>query len=210
MYNTAYTYRGVRAIGVSGSTDNLRNSLRGATANAHDLLDTSMRAASGWSSRRDYARFLMLQYAARAPIEEWLATHAPSDLSPPAQCPQIARDLYAMEQPIPPASGAFRLAGEGCEESHALGAAWVLAGSSLGNLSILKDLRKAGHKDWPHAFLGDEAMLTFWQSLRRRIERPADIAEVEAASAAATAVFDHFLRFADTAHGCPFGGTASG
>ncbi|MEM8725313.1 MAG: biliverdin-producing heme oxygenase [Pseudomonadota bacterium] len=186
----------MRAIGYTGKTENLRTSLRGATASAHDLLDSSMRAASGWTSLEDYAQFLTLQHAARAPVERWLADNAPEDLSPPPQCPMIARDLEALGLDLPAASDPFDLPDRAQNESRALGAAWVLAGSSLGNLSILKELRRAGHDDWPHAFLGDDAMLTYWQDLRRRIERPADVAEVEAASQAATAVFDHFLRFA--------------
>ena len=87
--------------------------------------------------------------------------------------------------------------------SHALGVAWVLAGSSLGNRAILKEVQRItadDHSDsWPCAFLGDEAMLSFWKRLRQRIERPASSSEVEAASRAAAAVFDHFL--ATTAHG---------
>ncbi len=186
----------MRAIGYTGKTENLRTSLRGATASAHDLLDSSMRAASGWTSLDDYAQFLTLQYAARAPVEKWLADNAPTDCAPPPQCPAIARDLAALDRLLPASSTPFKLPDIAQSESHTLGAAWVLAGSSLGNLSILKELRRAGHDDWPHAFLGDDEMLSYWQSLRRRIERPADIAEVEAASQAATAVFDHFLRFA--------------
>ncbi|MDJ0643460.1 MAG: biliverdin-producing heme oxygenase [Erythrobacter sp.] len=186
----------MQAIGVTGSTDNLRMCLRGATASAHDLLDASMRAASGWSSLDDYADFLALQHAARAPVEDWLAETAPQDLVPPAQCPLIANDLADLGHSVPPMAAPFSLHIDEYRQSHALGAAWVLAGSSLGNRSILKELRRAGHVEWPHAFLGDDHMLTYWQGLRRRIERPAKVAEVEAASAAAAAVFDHFLRFA--------------
>ena len=190
---------GGSAIGIGAHSENLRHSLRGATASAHDLLDHSLRAASGWTSLEDYARFLTLQHAARAPVEDWLADHAPEDLEPPAQCPQIESDLDALGVPTPPASQRFAVARSNHNQSVALGAAWVLAGSSLGNRSILKKVRRAGNGDWPHAFLGDEAMLEFWRGLRLRIERPAETAEVEAASAAANAVFDHFLRFAQLA-----------
>ena len=158
-----------------------------------------MRAASGWTSLDDYARFLTLQHAARAPVEAWMAENAEDALEPPAQCPKIARDLDALRVPVPSNSQPFSITPSQHPASQALGAAWVLAGSSLGNRSILKEVRRSGHDNWPHAFLGDEAMLEFWQHLRRRIERPADAAEVEAASEAANAVFDHFLRFARTA-----------
>lgn len=46
--------------------------------------------------RTDYARFLALQYAARVPLEGWLARHAPRDLSPPPQTLLLARDLEAL------------------------------------------------------------------------------------------------------------------
>ncbi|MEL7216911.1 MAG: hypothetical protein AAGK01_00605 [Pseudomonadota bacterium] len=129
-------------------------------------------------------------------MERWLAETAPKDLLPPAQCPLIEQDLASIDQAAPSALLEFRIPSSTFKESHALGAAWVLAGSSLGNLSILKELRRAGHADWPCAFLGNQEMLAFWQNLRRRTERPAGIDGVEAASAAATAVFDHFLRLA--------------
>ena len=158
-----------------------------------------MRAASGWNSIDDYVRFLTLQHAARAPVEEWLADNASQSLNPPAQCPHIARDLEVLGHSAPPTSHSFALPGSKHPESQSLGVAWVLAGSSLGNRSILKEVRRAGNGSWPHAFLGDEAMLEFWQGLRREIERPAEADEVEAASMAANAVFDHFLRCAQMA-----------
>ncbi len=172
-----------------------------------------MRAAAGWRTKADYARFLSLQYAARLPVEAWLAQHAPADLCPPAQCDLIAADLSELGEPLPRAAASFRLDGTtrdphtaACE---ALGAAWVLAGSSLGNRAILGEVRRTakitaqaancaanGGAQWPASFLGDEQMLSFWKDLRARIERPAEITEVEAASRAAAAVFDHFTTIA--------------
>lgn len=189
----------MEAIGSEGTTENLRRSLRGATAQAHDLLDHSMRAASGWSALEDYAQFLTLQHAARAPVEEWMAKHAEQNLLPPPQCPAIERDLAALSLSPLRGASAFTPHGVSDTDDHTLGVAWVLAGSSLGNRSILKEVIRAGHGDWPTAFLSDDSMLTYWQSLRRRIERPAGADEVAAASAAAAAVFDHFVRVAETA-----------
>ncbi|MEO0463930.1 MAG: hypothetical protein AAF127_12420 [Pseudomonadota bacterium] len=78
--------------------------------------------------------------------------------------------------------------------------AWVLAGSSLGNRSILAEVRRTASDNceagWPARFLSDAAMLAFWKDLRAQIERPASCAEARAASEAATAVFDHFLAIA--------------
>jgi heme oxygenase len=164
---------------------------------AHELLDHAMRAASGWQARTDYARFLSLQHAARAPIEAWLAAHAPADLVPPLQTPLLARDLAALGVPLPPPSP---LAAQIFHLKHgALGAAWVLAGSALGNKAIAKQVARIGGGTWPVAFLGDDAMMAFWQGLRARIERPAKPAEAEAATHAAEAVFAHFLAVAEGA-----------
>jgi heme oxygenase len=180
-----------------GPHDDLRSHLRAATMAAHDLLDHAMQAASGWQQLGDYARFLELQHAARAPLEQWLDDHAPSDLRPPAQTPLIARDLAAMGRAVPPPAAAF--APMESEPGDMLGAAWVLAGSALGNRSIAKQVRRIGGGEWPLAFLGDDAMLGFWQDLRGRIEQHAEPAEAEGATRAATAVFAHFLAVAEGA-----------
>ncbi len=162
---------------------------------AHDLLDVAMQAASGWQQRSDYAQFLALQHAARVPVEMWLTAHAPDELRPPVQTPLIARDLAALGQPVPPPALAFALPAAGAGD--VLGAAWVLAGSALGNRAIARQVARIGGGVWPTAFLGDEAMLAFWQSLRARIERPALIAEATGAAHAAAAVFAHFLAVAE-------------
>lgn len=166
-----------------------------------------MRAAAGWTCRSDYTRFLSLQYAARLPVEEWLAAHAPDDLRPPEQCALIAEDLTALGEELPEAADAFALpvSGNGAAETAlppaaALGAAWVLAGSALGNRAILKEVRRtaseSGEAAWPEHFLGNDAMLDFWKGLRRQIEAPATSGAFEAASMAASAVFDHFIAVA--------------
>lgn len=179
----------------AASRESLRSHLRGATMAAHELLDHAMQAASGWQTREDYARFLALQHAARAPLEAWLAAHAPADLVPPLQTPLIASDLARLGMSLPSPAPLFTMGRAGT--GHALGAAWVLAGSALGNKAIAKQVARIGAGEWPTAFLGDEAMMDFWQGLRGRIEQPAAAAEAEGATRAAEAVFAHFLSVAD-------------
>ena len=179
------------------SDEGLRSHLRAATMAAHDLLDHAMQAASGWRTREDYARFLELQHAARAPIEDWIDAHAPDDLRPPRQTPLIARDLAALGKAPPAPAPLFTMGRTGT--GHALGAAWVLAGSALGNRSIARQVGRIGHGAWPMAFLGDDAMLGFWQALRERIEQQARPSEADGATSAATAVFAHFLAVAEGA-----------
>ena len=175
--------------------DSLRTHLRAATMAAHDLLDHAMQAASGWQTREDYGRFLALQHAARAPLEAWLASNAPGDLAPPPQTPLLARDLAALGMGLPAPAPALTLFGTGA--GTALGTAWVLAGSALGNRAIAKQVARIGGGAWPTAFLGDEAMMAFWQSLRARIESPAAPGEAEGATRAAEVVFAHFLAVAE-------------
>ena len=174
-------------------TDNLRFFLRSATAEAHEQLDASMRAASGWECERDYARFLALQHAARRSVEAWLDAHAPDDLHPPAQTPLIASDLSASGEELP--QGPLFSHPE-TSRAAVLGIAWALAGSSLGNRAILKDVRRASGAagSWPETFLADDTMPAFWAKLHREVERPADAVEAEAARRAAVALFDHFTR----------------
>lgn len=179
----------------------LRTNLRQATSGAHDRLDSAMRHVSGWSTAEEYSRFLALQYAARLPVERWIAANAPIDLRAPAQSHLIARDLAALDAPVPPVRAAFTCSTGPFREASALGAAWVLAGSSLGNRSILKEMGRSGHSDWPSAFLADPGMLAFWKHLRPRIDEPASADVLSAATASATAVFDHFI--AHTSHSCP-------
>jgi heme oxygenase (biliverdin-IX-beta and delta-forming) len=178
----------------SGATADLRVHLRVATMAAHDLLDAAMQEASGWQQPGDYARFLALQYAARTPVEAWLAVHAPEDLVPPQQTPFLAADLAALGAALP--APAPPLTGLSPTPDTALGVAWVLAGSALGNRAIARQVARIGGGTWPVAFLGDDAMLGFWQALRARIERPAPGIEAAGAAHAAAAIFAHFLAVA--------------
>ncbi len=187
-----------RTIGIAGKPDNLRTRLRHATKEAHDRLDNAMRRASGWNDIGDYAEFLKIQYAARQPVEAWLAAHAPLELRPPEQSPLIAHDLDALGMALPAVRTGFTMKGN--ERACTLGASWVLAGSALGNRSILKEVSKAGHDTWPTHFLGGGAMLNFWSDLRAELEVDAGNAYVAGAISGANAVFDHFLAHAHGAN----------
>lgn len=173
---------------------NLRATLRAATMAAHDLLDHAMQAASGWQTRNDYARFLALQYAARLPVEQWLAAHAAPGCAPPPQTPLIAADLALLGQPLPAPARLFTLGRTG--PGHVTGTAWVLAGSALGNRAIVRQVARVGAGAWPVNFLDDSAMMDFWQGLRARIESAALPADATGATEAAEAVFAHFLAVA--------------
>ncbi len=172
-------------------SDTLRSRLRSATAPLHDRLDASMSAEV--TSLPAYGRFLRVQLAARAPIEAWLAANAPAGLAPPPMAALLVDDLVALGQPWSLASAPFSLA----KEADVFGAAWVLAGSHLGNRVILSKIGDSARR-LPTAFLSDPAMALYWRSLLPRLGE--QVSEVHAAPAvtAAKRVFAHFIA-AETA-----------
>ena len=173
-------------------TVQLRNYLREATAEKHDVLDRSV-AQGSLTDRDRYTAFLQRQYLARRPIELWFAEGRDEFAPPPPTAQLIAADLDSLCAPVPAAAEDFVMP---CG-ADALGAAWAIAGSQLGNRAMLGALRKAG-ADLPTAFLGDMAMTDYWKSLRPRLEVEVQRDTADRAVLAADAVFAHFLlAFAD-------------
>ena len=171
----------------------LRQALRTATSAQHDRLDGRV-TAMDLTDREDYRRFLSMQWMARAPIEAWLTERLPK--APPPLAGLIARDLEAMGAPPPTGQLPFALPAG----ADPIGACWAIAGSSLGNRSMLRRLagsRKAG--DVPTDFLADGAMTAYWQTLKPRLEAPAG--DSNDAVAAAEAVFATFIAAAEACLG---------
>ncbi len=166
-------------------SESLRDCLRKGTVEAHDRLDQAV-SALDLAKPPAMAAFLRFQYTARAPIEEWLAKHAP-DLALPAMAPLIAGDLAALRHPLP-TTAPFHFP----TAAGALGIAWALAGSHLGNRAMLARLRKSDVEDIPVDFLADETMREAWKTLLPQLEAPAIRLEGAQAVTAATAVFRHF------------------
>ena len=162
----------------------LRDVLRDATRERHEALDRSL---SPLANGRDYAAFLSCQHAAREPIEAWFASES-GILQPPPQSHDIAADLRELGHGIPAPGPRFAPQDPG----EALGIAWVLAGSSLGNKVLLKR-RIAFDGGRATRFLSSPEMPLFWSSLRTRLERPASRESADQAIAGAQRAFDHFL-----------------
>jgi heme oxygenase len=167
--------------------ETIRHALRRSTAGAHADIDEGM-AALDLAVPSEYATFLAIQLRARAPIEQWMAASCPFEWQAPSQTALIQADLAALgaspdTTPLP----RFSAAPEG-----ALGVAWALGGSSLGNRAMLSGLRKRG-VELPVKFLCDEAMPAFFVRLRRTLERPAGgYPDLSASIGAAHAVFAMF------------------
>lgn len=165
----------------------IRQALRCASNDLHTGLDAAL-GSLDLTDRGQYGMFLSIQRSARRPIEQWLAANAPAELCPPAQSELLAIDLAALGiARTNPASTAFAAPAEG-----ALGVAWAIAGSSMGNRMMLRALRQCSG-EMPTAFLADERMGAFFAQLRPIIERPADAyADLSTAIAAARTVFAQF------------------
>ncbi len=150
---------------------------------------------TGWTDPAGYAHFLRVQHAARAPIERWMSEHCPAELQPPIQAHLLEADLADMKVSVLAPINGFDLPGV----ADPLGTVWALAGSSLGNAMIQRQVSGSpACAHLPQRFLCDTAMHGFWKSLLPKLNLPASDDAVAASVEGAVAVFDHFLRTAET------------
>ena len=156
----------------------------------HDVLDESL-APAALGDDAEYAAFLAAQYAARLPVERWVAERDLPD-APPPQCHLIVDDLAALDTVVPAPTKSFELPAN----ADPVGAYWALAGSALGNRAILNRRRKLG-RSAPVRFLSDEAMPNYFKSLRPHLERSTTLVDARPAIRAAKAVFEQFLLTQD-------------
>ena len=170
-------------------THPLRHWLREGTVDLHDRLDASTDAAVLGDDVR-YGQFLSAQYRARQPIELWASSHLDVGLRPPLVADLIADDLRELDTAIP-ATGAFELPAA----FDALGVAWAIGGSSLGNKMLLTQRRRSGAR---HAerFLSDTSGMDYFRSLLPRLATPVSEGKAAGAIRAAEAVFETFLAAA--------------
>ena len=147
----------------------LRSGLKRATAAVHARLDRRV-GSMPLGGPREYAAFLSAQYAARTIIEPEISGHDVYGLPDmPSQLPVLTADLAALgcAPPEPHATIRFETPAE------ALGAAWVVAGSSMGNRVMLAQRRKAGCSG-PDSFLSDTSMPGYFRQLLELLESRAD------------------------------------
>ncbi|MGI9375671.1 MAG: biliverdin-producing heme oxygenase [Tsuneonella suprasediminis] len=161
--------------------------MRQSTWSDHETLDTII-SALDLSSASGYARFLQIQREARAPIEAWLAENASKDMRPPAQLALIDTDLAELGH----STSASPQSTFDAPRDGVGGVVWAIAGSSMGNRSILADLRRSSPQ-FPAAFLADPAMPAFFKAIRPHLANPAkSTAQLAASIAAARSVFACF------------------
>lgn len=167
----------------------LRQSLKERTRALHDRLDQDL-APLAIGRLEDYAAFLSISYAARSAIEATMERHSATALVPPPTAHLIARDLTVLGKPLPPPLLATVPDGDA-----ALGVAWALGGSSLGNRALLARRRQLS-RTGPTHFLADRAGAAFFAGLLPLLAGPALPDRAWRAVAGATAVFELFLAAA--------------
>ena len=167
----------------------LRMQLREATAPVHTRLDRLV-GDMPLSSQADYTAFLLAQFEARRLLDKAFADQPPVFLpAPPVQAELIASDLRELVVDTPFFVGQLSL---DCAHTS-LGAAWALAGSSLGNRAMLLQRRKAG-LGGPVRFLSDPAMPAYFQRLVEVLKRPFADCEIAAAVNGANRAFAVFEK----------------
>lgn len=186
---TGYARYGERKTRRGSKISYLRNQLRQATAKKHTRLDTAF-GDLPLSSDRDYADFLLGQYRARKIVGTALAICPPFGIAaPPCQLASLSQDLVDLGNKIRGAESDLVFA----TPLVSLGAAWVLAGSSLGNRTIRTRRRKAGLRG-PDRFLSDDSLARYFVELLAILDRSYTVVEVEQAIAGAHATFDVFAQ----------------
>lgn len=145
----------------------MRSELRQATREAHDRLDL-LASDLPLNSRASYAAFLQAQGRARLAAECAFRQTAPTHPGrPPIQSHLIRADLEQLGSRLPPVAMVLTFASS-CE---ALGAAWVIAGSSLGNRAMLAQRAKAGLSG-AERFLSDPRMPAYFKDILVALDEP--------------------------------------
>ena len=139
---------------------NLRNELKRATATVHARLDARV-GGLPLGERAEYAAFLAAQFEARNAVEPALGEYClPGLPGMPSQLASLAADLSEMGYRARGAMSRTRFA----NVSQALGAAWVVSGSAMGNRAMLVQRHKAGCSG-PERFLSDTRMADYFRQL---------------------------------------------
>ena len=140
------------------------------------------------SSENEYAAFLSAQFAARCAVERALALQPPMGLAaPPSQAAALSQDLADLGVAPERMHEDFKID----TPAAALGAAWVLAGSSLGNKAMLVQRGKSGAKG-PDRFLSDTSLARYFGGLLHVLDRPHSEVDTQQAINGALATFALF------------------
>lgn len=165
----------------------MRLQLRQATEATHNRID-ALAGSLPLTSDGTYALFLAAQYSARHAIEVAFGQVSPAGIAaPPPQCALLAEDLRSLG--FKPLCKAAPLQFDDANE--ALGAAWVVSGSSMGNRAILARRHKLGLSG-PERFLSDPGMPAYFRQLVPLLETTASASRLTSAISGAEKTFGLF------------------
>ena len=151
------------------------------------------------SGIQGYIAFLKAQGEVRSALDEAFEYHAPLGIAaPPSQTALINADLQDLGEAGLSAKPIIRFA----NAYESLGAAWVVAGSSMGNRTMLARRRKSGY-DTANAFFADASMPAYFTHVVKILNTPFTEPEQQQICAGACRTFALFEgRFAAIGQAC--------
>lgn len=167
----------------------LRDAIHAATAADQAALDHAMQQVA-LDPNGGLVRFLEIQLAALAGIEQWLAEQCPPGWAPPQQTGLIAGDLIALGG-LPRAFPAPRFAADFTADWT--GPAYAVASSHLGNRLLLAQIGVSLPAN-ARRFLSSGAMQDYWRRLRTLLSEPPGPGGGGPPIAGARSAFVHFRR----------------
>jgi heme oxygenase (biliverdin-IX-beta and delta-forming) len=164
--------------------------LRAATADAHRQLDDGLIVTDPDLTVDAYRQFLVGLYGIVAPLEDHIAVHAPlRDWDDRRRAWMLRLDLGPLADTAPLCPFTPRPA----DADEALGAAYVLEGSTLGGVHVAAAVRRSVGSGAPTRWFdshGDQVSAR-WQAFRRELHRHVDTdGNLGAVIAGAVATFD--------------------
>lgn len=164
--------------------------LRSATADAHRRLDENLPVTRPDLTEDEYLAFLSRMYGIVEPLEEHVAVHVPlDDWDDRRRAWMLREDLGPVVASAPPCPFTPRPA----NADEALGAAYVLEGSTLGGLHVTEMVRDRLGPNAPTRWFRShgEQVPARWQAFRRAVHRHVeDGGDLDAIVAGALATFE--------------------
>ncbi|KAA5532210.1 biliverdin-producing heme oxygenase [Taibaiella lutea] len=183
----------------------LSEELKSKTATNHQQLEKKMiYSIRMMRDANDYASLLQLFYSYFGGLEHLIKLHINTDILPDyakrRKADQLASDLLALSAPVPSLAEAEYLP-EITNDAQALGATYVIEGSTLGGQIIKKILGK-------QLGIDDDRVISFfngygentnsmWDNFKNAIDKNSDIETYETVIAAANETFQKLSEWFD-------------
>lgn len=171
----------------------VRTLLRKQTRQAHERVD-ALFSQLCLAERQDYIRFLSSHCMAYEILESLFETKLAADIRPPSMAPLLESDLHRLG-----VAEAGTVPWFPTGDLNPLGAAYVVAGSHLGNKTLRAQWQATKDPQVSAAggYLTSSVMAMYWPSLLRRLatERPSEeeLVDIICGANAAFSVFERCL-----------------